>query len=390
LSIVLAILALSFLVFFHELGHFLAAKFFHVGVNEFSIGMGPRLLSFLYKNTRYSLKLLPLGGSCAMLGEDAAGSGDFLAPKQEDNAENVYDFDGVIYSEEELKTKSFEGKPAWQRFIICIAGVFNNFLLGFLIALFLTGTIGVQLPKIAASNVSTPAMESGLQDGDRIVAIDFADGSKRSLATLQELSIFLELHQEDFQKGDIKVTVLREGKKESFSFSPYRDPESGRYRLGVQLKNGRVSAKNLFQVLEYSYYEFRFNARIVFDSLAMILRGKVSRQDVMGPVGTVAVIGGAVQQSSSGGLRLTILVLMNLSLMLSVNLGIMNLLPIPALDGGRLLFILFEMLLRKRLNPKWEERINTVGMAILLLLMVAIIFNDVFNLFTGVYSKLLN
>lgn len=101
MSIVLAILALSFLVFFHELGHFLAAKFFHVGVNEFSIGMGPRLLSFLYKNTRYSLKLLPLGGSCAMLGEDAAGSGDFLAPKQEDNAENVYDFDGVIYSEEE-------------------------------------------------------------------------------------------------------------------------------------------------------------------------------------------------------------------------------------------------------------------------------------------------
>ena len=89
MSIVLAILALSFLVFFHELGHFLAAKFFHVGVNEFSIGMGPRLLSFLYKNTRYSLKLLPLGGSCAMLGEDAAGSGDFLAPKQEDNAENV-------------------------------------------------------------------------------------------------------------------------------------------------------------------------------------------------------------------------------------------------------------------------------------------------------------
>ena len=164
MSIVLAMLALSFLVFFHELGHFLAAKFFHVGVNEFSIGMGPRLLSFLYKNTRYSLKLLPLGGSCAMLGEDAAGSGDFLAPKQEDNAENVYDFDGVIYSEEELKTKSFEGKPAWQRFIICIAGVFNNFLLGFLIALFLTGTIGVQLPKIASSNASTPAMESGLQE----------------------------------------------------------------------------------------------------------------------------------------------------------------------------------------------------------------------------------
>ena len=388
MSIVLALLALSFLVFFHELGHFLAAKFFKVGVLEFSIGMGPRILSGVFRNTRYSLKLLPLGGSCAMLGEDAAGSGDFSTAKGEEE-EDVLDFDGVVFSKEDLEKYSFEKKPAWQRFIICFGGVWHNFLLAFLFAIILTVNIGAEFPIIGAATVQTPAMESGLEENDRIVAIELANGSRRSIASLQELSIFLELHQEDFKKGDIKLTVLRDGKKESFSFSPYRDPESGRYRLGVQLKNGRVSAKNLFQVLEYSYYEFRFNARIVFDSLAMILRGKVSRQDVMGPVGTVAVIGGAVQQSSSGGLRLTILVLMNLSLMLSVNLGIMNLLPIPALDGGRLLFILLEMLLRKRLNPKWEERINTVGMAILLLLMVAIVFNDVFNLFTGVYSKLL-
>ena len=389
MSIVLALLALSFLVFFHELGHFLAAKFFKVGVLEFSIGMGPRILSGVFHNTRYSLKLLPLGGSCAMLGEDAAGSGDFSTAKGEEE-EDVLDFDGVVFAKEDIDKYSFEKKPAWQRFIICFGGVFHNFLLAFVLAIILTLNIGTEFPIIGAATVQTPAMESGLEENDRIVAIELSNGSRRSIASLQELSIFLELHQEDFQKGEIKVTVLREGKKESFSFSPYRDPETGRYRLGVQLKNGRVKAKNVFQVLEYSYYEFRFNARIVFDSLAMILRGKVSRQDVMGPVGTVAVIGGAVQQSSSGGLRLTILVLMNLSLMLSVNLGIMNLLPIPALDGGRLLFILLEMLLRKRLNPKWEERINTVGMAILLLLMVAIVFNDVFNLFTGVYSKLLN
>ena len=389
MSIVLALLALSFLVFFHELGHFLAAKFFKVGVLEFSIGMGPRILSGVFHNTRYSIKLLPLGGSCAMLGEDAAGSGDFLTAKGEEE-EDILDFDGVVFAKEDIDKYSFEKKPAWQRFIICFGGVFHNFLLAFVLAIILTLNVGTEFPIIGAATVQTPAMESGLEENDRIVAIELSNGSRRSIASLQELSIFLELHQEDFQKGDIKVTVLREGKKESFSFSPYRDPETGRYRLGVQLKNGRVKAKNVLQVLEYSYYEFRFNARIVFDSLAMILKGRVSRQDVMGPVGTVAVIGGAVQQSSSGGLRLTILVLMNLSLMLSVNLGIMNLLPIPALDGGRLLFILLEMLLRKRLNPKWEERINTVGMAILLLLMVAIVFNDVFNLFTGVYSKLLN
>ena len=389
MSIVLALLALSFLVFFHELGHFLAAKFFKVGVLEFSIGMGPRILSGVFHNTRYSIKLLPLGGSCAMLGEDAAGSGDFSTARGEEE-EDVLDFDGVVFAKEDIDKYSFDKKPAWQRLIICFGGVFHNFLLAFVLAIILTLHIGAEFPIIGASTIQTPAMESSLKENDRIVAIELANGSRRSIASLQELSIFLELHQEDFQKGEIKVTVLREGKKESFQFSPYQDPESGRYRLGVQLKNGRVKAKNVFQVSEYSYYEFRFNARIVFDSLAMILRGKVSRQDVMGPVGTVAVIGGAVQQSSSGDLRLTILVLMNLSLMLSVNLGIMNLLPIPALDGGRLLFILLEMLLRKRLNPKWEEKINTVGMAILLLLMLAIVFNDVFNLFTGVYAKLLN
>ena len=383
MSIVLALLALSFLVFFHELGHFLAAKFFKVGVLEFSIGMGPRILSGVFHNTRYSLKLLPLGGSCAMLGEDAAGSGDFSTAKGEEE-EDVLDFDGVVFSKEDLEKYSFEKKPAWQRFIICFGGVWHNFLLAFLFAIILTVNIGTEFPIIGASStVETPAMESGLQDGDRIVAIAFADGSKRSLATLQELSIFLELHQEDFKKGDIKLTVLRDGKKESFSFSPYREPESGRYRLGVQLKNGRVKAKNPLQVIEYSYYEFRFNARIVFDSLAMILRGKVSRQDVMGPVGTVAVIGGAVQQSSSGGLRLTILVLMNLSLMLSVNLGIMNLLPIPALDGGHFLTLVVEAVRGKPLSAKAMHYAQMFGVSLLVLLMLYATKNDIMRIFVG-------
>ena len=387
MSIVLAILALSFLVFFHELGHFLAAKFFHVGVNEFSIGMGPRLLSFLYKNTRYSLKLLPLGGSCAMLGEDAAGSGDFLAPKQEDNAENVYDFDGVIYSEEELKTKSFEGKPAWQRFIICIAGVFNNFLLGFLIALFLTGTIGVQLPKIASSNASTPAMESGLQEGDEVRFVKIGNAGGRTVHSYSELAMYLELHKEEMQEGEISLTVFRDGEKLSFQFPAYKDPTTGLYRMGVVLSSERVKFQNPLKTIEYSFYELAFNARVVIDSLALIGKGKVSRQEVMGPVGTVAVIGESVSSSSQYGFFVMLLVLLNLSMMLSVNLAVMNLLPIPALDGGRLLFILLEMLARKRLNPKWEERINTAGMVFLLALMVLIVGNDVFNLLTGAYSK---
>ena len=390
MSIVLAMLALSFLIFFHELGHFLAAKFFHVGVNEFSIGMGPRLLSVLYKNTRYSLKLLPLGGSCAMLGEDAAGSGDFLAPKQEENTENVYDFDGVVYSEEELKTKSFEGKPAWQRFIICIAGVFNNFLLGFLIALFLTVNLGVQVPIISSSNVATPAMESGLQEGDQIHFVKIGNAKGRIVHTYSELAMYLELHKEEVVGGEVSLTVLRNWEKLNFQFPAYKDPSTGLYRMGISLSSERLKLKNPLKIIEYSFYELAFNARVVIDSLALISKGKVSRQEVMGPVGTVAVIGESVSSSSQYGFFVMLLVLLNLSMMLSVNLAVMNLLPIPALDGGRLLFILLEMLARRRLNPKWEERINTAGMVFLLALMVLILGNDVFNLLTGAYSKYLS
>ena len=390
MSIVLAMLALSFLIFFHELGHFLAAKFFHVGVNEFSSGMGPRFLSVLYKNTRYSLKLLPLGGSCAMLGEDAAGSGDFLAPKQEENTENVYDFDGVVYSEEELKTKSFEGKPAWQRFIICIAGVFNNFLLGFLIALFLTVNLGVQVPIISSSNVATPAMESGLQEGDQIHFVKIGNAKGRIVHTYSELAMYLELHKEEIVGGEVSLTVLRNWEKLNFQFPAYKDPATGLYRMGVSLSSERLKLKNPLKIIEYSFYELAFNARVVIDSLALISKGKVSRQEVMGPVGTVAVIGESVSSSSQYGFFVMLLVLLNLSMMLSVNLAVMNLLPIPALDGGRLLFILLEMLARKRLNPKWEERINTAGMVFLLALMVLILGNDVFNLLTGAYSKYLS
>ena len=389
MSIILAILALSFLVFFHELGHFLAAKLFGVGVLEFSIGMGPRIFSCVIRNTRYSIKLLPLGGSCAMLGEDAAGSGDFTTAEGEEKGE-VLDFEGVQFRKEDLDEASFDKKPSWQRFIICFGGVFNNFLLAFLCAVVLTAAVGTELPIIGRSTVETEASKSGLEEGDQIIGIAFSDGTHRSIATLQELSLFIQLHQSSFQKGEVKLSVVRDGKKKQFQFSPYKDEKTGLYRLGVQLQDGRKRAKNGVELFRYSYYEFRFNARLVFDSLSMILKGEVSRKEVMGPVGTVAVIGSAVEKSSSMGATVTLLVLLNLSLMLSVNLGIMNLLPVPALDGGRLLFILLEMLFRRRLNPKWEERINAVGMLLLLLLMFLLLFNDAWNLFSGAYSKVLN
>ena len=161
----------------------------------------------------------------------------------------------------------------------------NNFLLGFLIALFLTGTIGVQLPKIAASNVSTPAMESGLQEGDEIRFIKIGNAKGRTVHSYSELAMYMELHKEEVQEGEVSLTVLRDGEKLSFQFPAYKDPSTGLYRMGVALSSERVKFQNPLKTIEYSFYELAFNARVVIDSLALISKGKVSRQEVMGSGG---------------------------------------------------------------------------------------------------------
>ena len=177
MGIIVALLGLSFLIFFHELGHFVAAKLCHVGVLEFSIGMGPRLISRVKNNTRYSLKLLPLVGSCAMLGEDSAGSGDFSTaygeelPGQEDTSDPWIDYDGVRFRKSEISRYSFQQKPALQRFLICIAGVMNNFILAAVFAsvivffcgfdpLYITDTVE-NVPAAEANEIKAKLEEAG-------------------------------------------------------------------------------------------------------------------------------------------------------------------------------------------------------------------------------------
>lgn len=426
MSIIVAILALGFIIFFHELGHFLAAKLFSVGVLEFSIGMGPRIFSKVFRNTRYSLKLLPLGGSCAMLGEDSAGSGDFSTPKgkavenkasdseepeasaseNEENseAEEIFgkrilspsgelmlDYDGVRFLESELPMRSFQNKPNWQRFIICIAGVFNNMLLAFFLALVVCHFSGFDVPVIMGTESGAAVSEAGLSEGDILKSISYDGRHKREIHSFRDLYVYLYLNSSDFKEDTrVEIEYLRgkEGERLGADFTPLYDAAAGKYRLGISFYGGKVLASSAPELFRYAYYELHYNVRVVLDSLRMLGKGRVQRNEVMGPVGAVSVIGNTVQQSSAYGLFNAFLVLLQLSTMLSANLGVMNLLPIPALDGGRLLFILLEMISHRRLNPEIENKINQFGMVLLLVLMALILSNDVFNLLTGAYSRI--
>lgn len=400
MSIIVAILALGFLVLFHELGHFLAAKACGVAVLEFSIGMGPRLLSRVVHNTRYSLKLLPFGGSCAMLGEDDAGSGDFSTAEGTEGTDGYMDYDGVRIKASELKTQNFQDKPAWKRFIICIAGVFNNFLLAFLLAVIMIAMSGFDKPYIMGTLEGSPASEAGftvyqdnsgmtLSDLDLMTGIDLDGRYHKSTGSFRDLYIWLYVHQPDFSgNSEIHVSFLRNGEKHTVALHPVYSASDGKYRLGISFFSGRVQAASPGELIKDSFYELRYNISIVIESLRMIARGQVHRNEVMGPVGTVSVIGDTVQESSQYGMRAAFIVLLELSVMLSANLGVMNLLPVPALDGGRLFMILGEMLTRHRLDPKWEARINEIGMILLLLIMVLVLGNDIFNVITGAYQNI--
>ena len=429
ISIIIAIFGLGFLVFFHELGHFLAAKLCHVGVLEFSIGMGPRMLSHVVGNTRYSLKLLPFGGSCAMLGEDSAGSGDFSTPqghaeeraatgdhagtecredvqpktgcpasstdfdssRREAGSELQWiDYDGVRFRSDEIAKYSFNEKSAPQRFFICIAGVLNNFILATILAFVLVGFCGYDRLYVMETTPDTPVAVAGFERGDELQSIGYEGKSKSAVPGYRDLFIWLYVNATDFDENTkLEAVVLRDGEQQTLHFQPYYDTTQQKYKLGISFYGGRFLPASPREFVEDTFYEVRYNTTVVIQSLRLLVHGRVQRQEVMGPVGAVTVMGSTVEQSSQYGALNAFLVLLELLVMLSANLGVMNLLPVPALDGGRLLFILLEMISRRRLDPQLEERINQIGMILLLLLMAAVMSNDILNLFTGAYSAML-
>lgn len=341
MSIILALLIFSVIVIVHELGHFLLAKCNGITVTEFSVGMGPRILSHEWGGTRYSLKILPFGGSCMMVGEE-----------EESNEEG-----------------SFGSKSVWARIAVVAAGPVFNFLLAFVLSVIIVANIGYD-DTIVNVTPGYPAAEAGMQNGDEIVRM----GGSRTYV-YREISLFNSI----YQGRTAEVTYRRNGENYTVTLQPVRD-ESGFYRYGFEKVSARTKG-NVLQIVKYSFAELRYWLKATVESLMMLFRGRVGLDDMSGPVGIVSAIGDTYEANRSDGWYYVTLSMMMMSILLSVNLGVMNLLPIPALDGGRLVFLIIEAVRGRALPQEKESMVHFIGFVLLMGLMVVVLFNDLKHIF---------
>lgn len=423
MRILIAILVFSVIVIFHELGHFLLAKRNGITVTEFSLGMGPRLLSTVKGETRYSLKLFPIGGSCMMVGED-----------DDDDSQG-----------------SFNRASVWARISVVAAGPIFNFILAFIFAMIITSVIGYDPSTVLQVEEGSPAQEAGLQEGDVITEFQ---GKHISIG--RDLELYLTLH--GLQDENITLTYERDGEEHEISYTadsqtsyllgfyymPEGEPEITQVMVdgsmmdagvqagdivreinGVEIKtsqdlqdyisenpldgseitlgierNGEIrqisvtprmtkqvdtgfvynlyrEKTNFLGVIKYSTVEVRYWITSTVESLAMLIKGQFTVNDLSGPVGIIDVIGDSYEEAKSEGTVMVWMQMLYWAILLSANLGVMNLLPIPALDGGRLVFLIIEAIRKKRINPNVEGMVHFAGFVLLMLLMVFVMFNDI-------------
>lgn len=363
-----AILVLGGIVLFHEFGHFLAARLFGVGVVEFSVGFGPRLLSHVSKKsgTRYSLKLFPLGGSCAMMGELEDEETEAGEERLEDTGAAGKDTAG------ELLGGSFLERSPIARFCIIAAGPVFNFILAYVLAVVILSWAGYDAPVLVGTTEGQPAQEAGMAAGDVITAIE-----GRSIHFSRDIQLYNLTGDGSPMEVAYKRYEEASGRWEERSTVLTPIEISGQHYFGFQLAGYRQPVESVPRLFLYGVYEVQFWIRSVVDSLKLMAAGRVSGDDIAGPVRIVTIIDETVEQNLSYGFVTVIMNLFNLTVMFSANLGVMNLIPIPALDGGRLLFILIEMIFRRPVNRKIENAMILTGMALLMTFMAVVLWNDI-------------
>ena len=356
LTVIVSVLVFGFLIFIHEFGHYISARIFNVTIEEFSIGMGPRIVSWVSKKTniRYSIALLPIGGFVMMPGENGEDT---------DNKEDPYAND----------PNTFGKKPVWQRFIITAAGATVNIVAGFLAMFIITlsinfgGTVvGVfyedsELQEYYGEEIKVTSRDHGLQVNDKILKVD----GKR-------VRILDEVSYEIMRKGNepIDIVVERDGEIITLEDVVFPTAVEQEQTFGVMdFKIYRVE-KNFANVMKYTFVKGALIVRMVWESLIDLITGRYSFAAVSGPIGISSAIGDAAKAG--------FISLLNMVVLISINLGVMNLIPFPALDGGRLLTQIIEMVTRKRLPAKVEGIINAAGFAILMTFMLVVMVKDIF------------
>lgn len=358
LYIILSILMFGLLIAVHELGHFATAKWLGVRVNEFAIGMGPVIWSKQKGETRYSFRALPIGGFCAMEGEDSVSD----------------------------DPRAFVNKAAWKKFIILIAGSFMNFLTGFLIVLLLfSGMKQVPQEVVAEFRSDSPLVNSQLQVGDQLLKVDG-----------KSVSFYGDAHGYLAKAGDtVDLVVLRDGEKvtlDALDMARYPVMIDGDSYMLRGITIGAVAVDTTpWTILKLSMNQSIDYARMVWSSLGDLITGNVAVTELSGVIGIVNSMGEVGEASAEAAVEAgtsavmgALSGIMYFTAFIAVNLAVMNLLPIPALDGGRILFLgincLFTAVTKRKLDPKYEGYVNILGLIALLALMVLVAFNDVLRL----------
>ncbi len=423
MKILIAVIIFSVLVLFHEFGHFLLAKKNGIVVQQFSLGMGPTLLSTQKGDTRYCLKLLPLGGSCMMLGED----------------------------EDSEVPGSFNSAPIWGRIAAVAAGPIFNFIMAFVLSVLIVAMMGYVPSRVLEVPKDSPAYAAGLREGDQITkfqgySIDIGqdlntwlalneledapiemtvkqNGEKRQISyrpktqekylmgfnradteKLEVLSLIkgMPLEESGIQPGDViteidgieianqkdyelyiqehplgkeslDITYEHNGKQNKVTITPASYTQ---VTLGFSYNLGREKATP-WGVLKYAALEVKYWIRTTVVSLGKLFSGQFGIQDLSGPVGVVDVIGDTYEAAKPEGGVIVWASLLNIAVLLSANLGVMNLLPIPALDGGRLVFLILELIRRKPINRQAEAMIHMAGFVLLMALMFVVMYHDI-------------
>ena len=338
MTFLIAVAMLGLIIFVHELGHFLTAKFFKMPVSEFSIGMGPQVFSLDTKETTYSFRAIPIGGYVNIEGMEVGSQ-----------VEN-----------------GFNSKPAYQRFIVLFAGVFMNFLTAFLIIFSIaqvSGRMEYEEKAVIGALVKGGANEQILKVDDKILELD---GKKINLwADIPEVT------KEAIDKEEIPALIERDGKEQKLVLKLTKDEENKRVVLGISPKSKKTNL-SFTESLIFAKNSFVSILKDTVGGLFTLFSGKADLKEISGPVGILKVVG---EVSKFGWTSIA-----SLAVILSINIGVLNLLPIPALDGGRIIFVLLEIF-RIRINKKWEENLHKFGMVMLLFFILVISVNDVWKLF---------
>ena len=358
-TIISFIIIFSVIVICHEGGHFLIARLNGIRVIEFTVGLGPKILHFKKGGTEFSLRALPFGGACIFENPDELDEEEAEKEEEEKLTKDI---------EIDKRNKSFAEANVFSRIATVFAGPIFNIILAYflgLIVVFFCGEVGT---KVDVVTPGYPAEEAGIQAGDEIIKIN---GERVYLFSEIRLITYLD------NADEFVIEYKRDGQVYSTTLTP---KGNGQQRLiGIQSKDF-VDCSN-FKMFKYSALEVRYWLKVTFKSLKMLFTGKLKKDDLAGPVGVAQVIDSTIEGTKQYGVATVVLNMVNIALLLSVNLGIMNLLPVPALDGGRLLFLFIEAIIGKKVPKKVEAYIHVAGIIVLLILSLFVLVNDITKFF---------